>query len=150
MRWYINFIKRHPEILIREAESLNKARAINILFIRQPMELCFGSQTHAVEAIDLCLCDTSLSAKLFFETEKHLFGSDHMPIAIKSTQMIQNFIPKWKITHANWEPFSNHITDYKEDSIDEINNSFTELIITVANIAVGKTKRTSSMAKPKL
>ncbi|KAG5896444.1 hypothetical protein JTB14_022523 [Gonioctena quinquepunctata] len=27
-KWYLNFLKRHPEISLREAESINKARAL--------------------------------------------------------------------------------------------------------------------------
>jgi len=108
--------------------------------------------------IDLSFANASLAQRLNWSVLNNITSSDHFPIVIQLVPCYNDSISnleRWNLKNPDWRLFSETLDD-KVSYIDksEFQNTenlvdqFTETIISVANLTIGKTK--SNNSKPKV
>jgi len=108
--------------------------------------------------IDLTFANASLAQRLDWSISNHITSSDHFPIVIKLVTRQNDSTPKlerWNLKNPNWLLFSELLEDKVTNlnisefiNTEELVEEFTETIISVANLTIGKTK--SKTPKPKV
>lgn len=107
---------------------------------------CLHHQVHYQPSISPYVL-TNLPPELMWSTLPDLYDSDHFPITLKFGNIPNqntDFIPKWRLSKANWEQYS-HLVDSKIDTvdlsenIDKVVDKFVQTIVEAAEITIGKT-----------
>lgn len=86
-------------------------------------EPTFYSMTHnSYSAIDLAICSATLLPCLEWDVIKNLYGSDHFPICLKSSEQLDLFsrTPRWKLESADWEKF-HQMTQMPRNALNDFN-----------------------------
>jgi len=107
--------------------------------------------------IDLSLSNASLAQRLEWNVYNNITSSGHFPIIIKYLPQTNEptLAERWNLKKADWTLYSElleeEITSIKDTDTLDINalvNTFTNSILQIANITIGKS--TSKNRKPKV
>lgn len=113
----------------------------------------FNAFSGTYSAIDLTLCDATISHMFTWEVDKYLHGSDHFPIHLKSefissAQSSNTHNLRWNLKAAHWPTYTDYIKHNLDalspgEEVDVMVQSTKSLILQAAKLTVPK------FAKPK-
>ncbi|KAL4097756.1 hypothetical protein QTP88_022478 [Uroleucon formosanum] len=108
--------------------------------------------------INLTLSSASLAQRLEWKVYNNITSSDHFPIIIKYLSRIHDELPaaeRWNLKSADWSLFYELldeeikcIKDTETVKINSLVNTFTNSILKIANLTIGKSATTNK--KPKV
>ena len=125
-------------------EQIEKFLTLNNLCLwndGSPTHISTGTGTFS--SIDLSFCHPSLLLDFSWFTEKNPCGSDHFPIILENDNKIEERVPSWNLSKANWPLF----TGLCDEGIGKLNllgsedpvANFTDMLCTVASQTIPKT-----------
>lgn len=122
---------------------------LNLNLLNDGQNTRFDARTGESSAIDLSICDPTLSQLLTWDVLPHPYDSDHSPIIITNEPKINpNPTVRWKLKNANWAQFKNsvenNLSDFEPNAdVNQVIDSFTQILTQSANKYIGTAKQNS-------
>lgn len=133
--------------LNRRGKKLEDFISANNLVILNKNQPTYFSTSHNTEtAIDLSLCSPLLGTWFDWNIDSDIYDSDHYPILLQFTfqqEGIPSFIPRWKLTRADWQKFSDLCENLQinDDHDPEVTISYiTDSLLSAARASIPLTK----------
>ena len=110
----------------------------NLCLLNQKKNTYIIPANGSSSSIDLIICDLSIFLDFSWNRFDDTCRSDHYPIILNNEEIIQDYIPTWKLSRANWEKFhklcSSQLTEENIQTIE----IFTRTQIIIAGKCISK------------